>query len=127
MVEKIRNMEKIIEALKTLRVGTGLSEAEIHNEIAKALDANDVCYFHEYVLGPRCRVDFYIDGVAIEVKKGKPNRTQLAMQINRYAEFDIVDAVIIVVETSLYNPISRTWNGKPCHVLGLQKLWGIAL
>jgi hypothetical protein len=61
------------------------------------------------------------------VKKGKPNRNQLAAQINRYAEFEIVDAVIIVMETSLFNPIKETWNGKPCAVFGLQKLWGIAL
>ena len=68
-----------------------------------------------------------VDGVAVEVKKGKPNRSNLVKQINRYAQHDEVKAVVIVVETSLRNPITRTNNGKPCAVVGLQKLWGIAL
>jgi type I site-specific restriction-modification system R (restriction) subunit len=73
-------------------------------------------------------VDFPTDdGVAIEVKKGKPNRTKLMEQINRYAQFEEVQAVIIVAETSLRIPIGRSDNGNPCSVVGLQKLWGIAL
>ena len=118
---------EIIDALKTLRVSAITSEAELHKEIMKAFFNHDIPYFHEYVLGPRCRVDFMVNGVVVEVKKGKPNRNQLEAQINRYAAFDIVDAVIIVVETSLFNPILQTENGKPCTVFGLQKQWGIAL
>ena len=120
-------MEKIIGALKTLRVGKTISEADLHNKIAKAFDDHGIQYLHEYVIGPRCRADFYIDGIVVEVKKGKPNHNQVETQINRYADLEIVDAVIVVVETSLYNPINKTWNGKPCTVFGLQKQWGIAL
>jgi cobalamin biosynthesis Mg chelatase CobN len=61
--------------------------------------------------------------VAVEVKKGKPNRTRLVDQINRYAEYEEVKAIVIVVETSLRIPVTQTTNGKPCAVVGLQKLW----
>jgi hypothetical protein len=121
-------MESIINALKSMRIGKIVLEYDLQCKIAEALDKHGIQYMKEYVLGWGNRVDFLtVSGVVIEVKKGKPNRTRLAAQINRYAEFSFVTAVVIVVETSLRDPIKSTDNGKPCDVLGLQKLWGIAL
>lgn len=120
-------MERIIEALKSLRVGKILEEYDLQNQIAMLLDKARIPYQREYRLGKGSRVDFLADGVAIEVKKGKPNRTQLVAQLNRYASYEVVEAVVIVVETSLREPITQAANGKPCRVVGLQRLWGIAL
>ena len=121
-------MQKVIQALKTLRVGKIINEYKLQADIAGALDTAGIGYAKEYQLGPGSRVDFLTDtGIAVEVKKGKPNRTQLVQQINRYAYFGEVKAVVIVVETSLRDPVKSTGNGKPCEVVGLQKLWGIAL
>lgn len=120
-------MDEVVRALKTLRVGKIIEEYDLQERIARALFQADISYKKEYSLGPGARVDFLTDsGVAIEVKKGKPNRTRLFDQIKKYAEFKEVEAVIIVVETSLRIPI-RDVGGKPCVVMGLQKLWGIAL
>jgi hypothetical protein len=126
MVRKM-SMERIIEALRTLRVGTTIAEYDLQNKIADALDLAEIPYAREHLLGRGSRVDFLAAGVAVEVKKGKPNRSKLVAQIERYAAYDEVDAVVIVVETSLFAPIRETSNGKPCAVVGLQKLWGIAL
>lgn len=121
-------MEKVISALKTLRVGVITDEYILQQKIAEILSSNNIPFEKEYVLGPRNRVDFLtMDGIAIEVKKNKPNRTSLIAQINRYAEFDEVKSVIIVVETSIRDPIHKTYNGKPCTIIGLRKLWGIAI
>lgn len=121
-------MEAILNALKQLRIGVILDEYTLQEQIAKVLSEHEIIYSKEHVLGPRNRVDFMSNtGVAIEVKKGKPNRTNLICQINRYAQFDDVKEIIIVVETSISNPITRTDNGKPCTVIGLRKLWGIAI
>lgn len=85
-------------------------------------------YDKEHYLGRGNRVDFLTaTGIAVEVKKGKPNRERLLSQINRYAEFEEVQSIIIVVETSLQDPINHSRNGKPCKVVGLLKQWGIAL
>lgn len=121
-------MEEILNALKHLRVGVILDEYFLQEQIAKVLSEHGITYFKEHVLGPRNRVDFLTSsGIAIEVKKGKPNRTNLIWQINRYAQFDEVKEIVIVVETSISSPITRTDNGKPCNIIGLRKLWGIAI
>ena len=121
-------MDTVINALRTLRIEKIFEEYELQNTIAAIFDKEDIRYEKERQLGPGSRVDFLTEnGVAVEVKKGKPNRTRLVDQINRYAKYQEVKAVVIVVETSLRIPITKTDNGKPCAVVGLQKLWGIAL
>ena len=122
------DMERIIEQLKSLRVGKILEEYDLQNKIAALLDSAGIPYQREYRLGKGSRVDFLAEsGVAIEVKKGKPNRTQLVGQVDRYAAYGNVEAVIIVIETSLRMPITHAANGKRCVVVGLQRLWGISL
>lgn len=121
-------MEKVINAIKQLRVGKISEEYELQAAIADIFNKSGIIYTKECRLGPGSRVDFLTQsGVAVEVKKGKPNRTQLVNQINRYAEYPEIKAIVIVVETSLRIPVTRAANGKPCSVIGLQKLWGIAL
>ena len=121
-------MENIINAIRTLRVGKITDEYKLQEQIAGALHEAGIGYEKEYKLGVGSRVDFMAEGqIAIEVKKGKPNRERLIQQIERYAAFEEVNGIIIVVETSLKYPPMRTINGKPCEILGLQKLWGIAL
>ncbi len=121
-------MEEVLSAIKQLRVGKIYDEYELQAAIADVFDKHKIAYSKERRLGPGSRVDFLTQsGAAVEVKKGKPNRTRLIKQISRYAEYPEVKAVVIVVETSLRIPVTQTTNGKPCAVVGLQKLWGIAL
>jgi hypothetical protein len=121
-------VEEVLSAIKQLRVGKIYEEYELQAAIANVFDKHEIAYIKECRLGPGSRVDFLTQsGAAVEVKKGKPNRTRLIKQINRYAEYPEVKAVVIVVETSLRIPVTQTTNGKPCAVVGLQKLWGIAL
>lgn len=121
-------MEQVLQALSKLRIGVAIEEQDIQLEIAQVFSEADIPYCREYKLGPGNRIDFLTQsGIGVEVKKAKPNRTRLVDQINRYAEYKKVKAVVIVVETSLRIPVTKTANGKPCTVLGLQKLWGIAL
>lgn len=121
-------MNDTLRVLRTLRVGVISEEYDLQGEIANALLQAGLGFEKEYVLGPGNRVDFLTsDGVAVEVKKGKPNRARLCEQIFRYAGFDSVRGIIIVVETSIKFPIPGEVNGKPCTTLGLRGLWGIAL
>lgn len=120
--------DSVIKSLHKLRVGIIFDEYHLQAEIAATLSASGIKFEKEYFLGAGSRADFFTDeGVVIEVKKGKPNRVRLLEQINKYSKYKEVEAVIIVVETSLKIPIEETENGKPCCVFGLRKLWGIAL
>jgi hypothetical protein len=116
----------VVTTLKRLRVDKVTMEYELQNQIAKILDTAGIGYEREYQLGPRNRVDFLTEhGIAIEVKKGKPNKAQVISQLERYAKHSQVKAVILCIETSLNIP--KTIKGKPCIAFGLQKLWGIAI
>lgn len=122
------DFNKIIDALGTLRCAPMMDEYELQQNIAKALMDKHITYSKEYKLGKGMRVDFLTNlGIAIEVKKGKPGRRQVIEQIERYAQCEQVTGVLIVVETGLRNQTEFTGNGKPCRIIGLSKLWGIAL
>ncbi len=120
------NTAAVLKALSGLRIDPINEEYELQNKIAKALVAADIPFQKEYKLGPRSRVDFLTgDGIAIEVKKGKPYTQQVIQQLRRYAEFPEVKSIVLVIERNL--DIPKELNGKPCTSFGLNKLWGIAL
>lgn len=117
---------KICKAISSIRVIYVGMEYDLQATVAAALQDAGILFQKEYQLGHGNRVDFFVDGVVIEIKKGKPNRTRVMEQIRRYAGFKCVEAVVVVVQSSLQVPIEEV-GGKPCKVIGLQKLWGIAL
>ena len=118
-------MNDIITAIMKLRINPVIEEYELQIKIADVLEREGLSFKKEYKLAPRNRVDFFIDGIVIEVKKGKPYGRQVIEQVRRYSEYEEVKGVILVVEKNLDLP--REVNGKPCMSLGLNKLWGIAL
>jgi predicted AAA+ superfamily ATPase len=120
-------MQELINILKTLRINPINEEYDLQAEIEKLLIDAEIHYERECKLGPRNRVDFltFKNEIAIEVKKGKPNKSQIIRQLQRYAEFDRVKGIILVIEKNMDVP--KVISGKPCVSLGLNKLWGIAL
>ena len=100
-------------------------EYDIHAQVASALGAAGLEYEHEYRLGPRCRIDFRVGRVGIEVKKGRPASSDLAKQLRRYLASDALDAVIVVTQRVTHVP--ATLSGKPVYLVSLNRLWGVAL
>ena len=120
--EKISRMTR---ALSALRIPLIVNEYQLHEHIAAALSDGGFVIQHEAVLGPRCRIDFLVDRIGVEVKRGKPQKAALLRQCSRYLASDQIDALILVLDTSVSLP--REMNGKPLITFGLNKLWGIAL
>lgn len=119
-------IDQVLSAIKTIRIGIVSEEYEIHHAIANALTNTGIRFYHEYQLGPRCRIDFLTeDGIGIEVKKGKPYSVAVERQLKRYAQFEEVKGIILVIER--YQDVPEEIMGKPCRSIGLRKLWGIAL
>lgn len=120
----------ILTVLRNLRVGISRREKELHDKIACALLAADVRFTREAWLDPddkTSRVDFLCDGgIVIEVKRGKPNSTTLAEQVERYAAFPNVAMIIMVIEGNVFDPIESA-NGKPVHYVPMHKAWGISI
>ena len=125
-------IEDITRTLSELRINPVNEEFDLQRDIALLLISHKFSFYKEKTLGPRNRVDFLVsdkiaanEGIAIEVKKGKPNKQQVINQLRRYAAFPRVKGIILVVEKNL--DIPKEINGKPCKSFGLNKLWGIAL
>ena len=118
-------LSAIRRALEALRIPLTESEYQLHALIAAALRDGGFVVQHEAPIAPRCRVDFLVDRVGIEVKRGKPDRARLTEQVRRYLSSDALDGLIVVVDTRASLP--PRVGGKPLTVIGLNRLWGIAL
>lgn len=118
-------VQKILNALNTLRVSPQPEEYEIHEEIARALDAAGIPYIHECKLLPGRRIDFACGRIGIEVKKSRPIAAKLREQLKRYLEETELEAVIVVMQKPCILP--KAICGKPVYVVALNRLWGVAL
>lgn len=125
MNETSEKLYRLTRTLSTLRIPLTGSEYQLHDCIAAALCSGGFVIRHEEKLGPRCRIDFWVDGIGIEVKRGKPQKAALIRQCSRYLTSDRLEALILVLDTSVSLP--RELEGKPLITFGLNKLWGIAL
>ena len=123
--ELLIQINDIIGALSAVRMPAQPEEYDIHAQVASALDAAGLPFEHEYKLGPRCRIDFRVGRVGIEVKKGRPASSDLAKQLGRYLASDELDAVIVV--TQRVTRVPESICGKPVYLISLNRLWGVAL
>jgi hypothetical protein len=122
------SISDVVQALKGLRVSVLQDEYQLQEAIAKQLTSAGIQFFKEHRIGPRMRLDFFIPGgIVIEVKCGltKPNQTRLLNQLSKYSKVVSTTGFVVVVDRNVHMPPEV--NGKPCVVLGLHKLWGIAL
>ena len=120
-----QKLNRLTQTLSTLRIPLTESDYQLHECIAAALTSGGFVIQHEAALGPRCRIDFLVDGVGIEVKRGKPQKSARVRQCSRYMASDKLEALILVLDTSVSLPGELC--GKPLVTFGLNRLWGIAL
>ncbi len=119
-------LPRILNILSNIRTHIIKNEYNLQDIIASILKRNDIAFKKEYKLAHRNRIDFLLaSGIGIEVKKGKPDRNQVIHQLERYASFNQINSIILVVERNL--DIPHEINGKRCVSFGLNKLWGVAL
>ncbi len=119
------DVARVMTALKTLRAPVATGEYDLHELISGALTDAELEFYHEYKLAPGMRADFFLDGIVIEVKKGKPVRSKLIEQAARYLSRDSVQALIVVSQKNVSLP--EKMSGKPVYSLSLDKLWGVSL
>jgi hypothetical protein len=119
-------IENILSSLGELRIGISSDEFQIQSMVEQALLEHQISFEKEYRLAPRNRIDFFIDGgIGLEVKRGKPNKTQVTKQLQRYATSEEIKAIVLVVDRTVAIP--NEINGKKCILFGLNRLWGVSL
>lgn len=119
------DIRRIAEALSTLRTPATPGEFDLHASVSEALKQAGLAHQHEFRLAPRCRIDFLVGRIGLEIKKGRPVPSALRAQLRRYLECDALDAIIVVTQRAIFLP--RTLCGKPVEQISLNRLWGVAL
>ena len=83
-------------------------------------EESDLTVEREYRLDNKNIPDFFINGLAIEVKI-KGSKTSIYKQCKRYCEFDEVKALLLVTNRTMGFP--KDINGKDCYFHSLGKSW----
>lgn len=125
MTQKDEALTRLLDALNTLRVPATGTEYDLHALIAASLERGGFVVSHEARLAPRCRIDFLVGDVGVEVKRGTVCRRTLLAQCARYLQCEQVRALVVVSEKTLHLP--QTLCGKPLIAFGVSRLWGVAL
>lgn len=115
----------VLTALRAMRPPFALYEADLHALVAQRLQDSGLPGMHEVPLGGGCRIDFLVDTVGVEIKKGKPCASKLCAQLTRYAQSEQIAALVVVSWQSVTLPARI--GGKPVHTLSLCRLWGVSL
>lgn len=95
-------------------------EKETQAAIEVKFAENGVPYSREHRLDEKNIPDFFVDGIAIEVKI-KGNAKQIYKQCERYCKFDEVKKLILVTNRSMGFP--KEIHGKDCYFINLGKAW----
>lgn len=117
--------ERVLKALETIRCPAACTEMELHEQAARAFERFGLPARHEVALGPRCRIDFMVGGIGVEIKKSRPQPAALISQLRRYAACAQVEELIVVAPRGVNLP--KTALGKRVTMVGLERLWGISL
>lgn len=124
---RMNQVDLVAAALRRLRVPKIIDEYQLQGMVGAVLRERGLSFEKEYRLGPRNRIDFLVEGgIGVEIKKGKPPKMAVIGQVERYAACRQIKAIILVVE-QLIHDVPKEINGKPCLLIALNKLWGIAL
>ena len=95
-------------------------EKETQAAIEQKFKDNGIEYSREHKLDQNNIPDFFIDGIAIEIKI-KGNAKSIYKQCERYCQFEEVKSLILVTNRSMGFP--KEINGKPCYFINLGKAW----
>lgn len=119
------SLERVMQALGAIRCGAADTETALHAQVLRALDDAGLPAEHEHRLSPRCRIDFMVGRIGIEVKKNRPESARLREQLSRYAASGEVDELLVIAPRGVNLP--RTIGGKRVTMMALERLWGISL
>lgn len=95
-------------------------EKIVQAQLEQHLKQAGFVFEREYRLDARNIPDFFMDGIAIELKL-KGNAKSIYKQIERYSLFSKINALILVSNRSMGFP--KEVNGKPIYVVNLGKAW----
>ena len=115
----------VLEALSMIRCGAACTEEELHALVSQAFRDAGIEAVHEARLAPRCRIDFLVGHIGIEIKKKRPEKVKLLAQLERYAACSQIEQIVVVAPRGINLP--DRIDGKFGTMVALERLWGICL
>ncbi len=112
-------VENVIRILNSKRLNLN-SEKELQKEIENLFVDKGLVHQREYRLDENNIPDFFIDGVAIEIKI-KGAKKAIYKQCERYCNFEQTKALLLITSRSMGFP--KQINGKDCYYYSLSKNW----
>lgn len=112
-------VSRIIEVLSSSRISLS-DEKSAQNDIQDLFVFRGIPFSREHRLSPSSIVDFYIDGIGLEVKL-KARKMTVYRQLRRYATHPTITALILVTNTSMGLP--NVIEGKPVYLFKLGDAW----
>lgn len=116
---------RIRDAIGAIRCGAADTEEALHEQVRAALVSAGFSPVHEARLGPRCRIDFLVEDLGIEIKKSRPNPARLKEQLARYAACGQIGALLVIAPRGVNLP--KAIGGKRVSQIALERLWGVSL
>lgn len=113
------NLKHILDVITSSRFPVD-NEKDLQSAIESKFIEKKVEFIREHRLDDKNIPDFFIDGIAIEVKI-KGNAKSIYKQCVRYCEFNEVKILILLTNRSIGFP--KEINGKPCYLISLGKSW----
>jgi len=95
-------VQSIFKALSGHRFSTS-NEKEAQREIEDVLKLAGIEFIREFRINPESIPDFFIDGIAIEIKI-KGNAMKIYKQCERYCKLDEVQQLILITNRSMGFP-----------------------
>ncbi len=117
--------ERAKAAIEAMRIGAADTEEEIHMQAARMFEKAGLAAEHEVRLAPRCRIDFMVGAIGVEIKKKRPQKAALTAQLARYAACPQVERLLVLAPRGVDLP--NRIGEKPVTMMSLEKLWGISL
>lgn len=102
---------------------THADESELQRGLAQAFAEDGLDAQREVRLSQRDRIDFLVGAVGIEVKV-KGSAAKVLAQLERYAESDLIDELVLVTSRIQAAALSGEVGGKPLRVVPI--LGGLA-
>lgn len=119
MIEQKNILSDLIKVISSSRFSVD-NEKNTQAEIERKIIESGIPYKREHHLDAINIPDFFIDGIAVEVKIKGTAKT-IYRQCERYCKFDEVEKLVLVTNRSMGFP--KEINGKPCYVINLGRAW----
>lgn len=110
LVDSVVELDTVITALGESRF-TWTTESELQHGVAAALEARGLDVEFEVRVDARNRLDLKVGRVGIEVKIDGTWRS-VRRQLERYAELDAIDALVLVTSRPSHRQIESRIAGK---------------